>query len=94
MPFWAQNVLFNLTSGDKDIMNMTRAQFAAQSSKIVPKTGQSKYKPKKRNIAGKMPKGYHKPSKEGKDWQGKVKALWVDVLAIQDSKKQGNTIQI
>ena len=82
MPFWAQNVLFNLTSGDKDIMNMTRAQFAAQSSKIDPKTGKSKYKPKKRNIAGKMPKGYHKPSKEGKDWQGKVKALWVDVLAI------------
>ena len=82
VPWWAQRILFNLTSGDKDIMNMTRAQFAAQSSKIDPKTGKSKYKPKKRNIAGKMPKGYHKPSKEGKDWQGKVKALWVDVLAI------------
>ena len=77
MPFWAQKILFNLASdqGKPSMVN-------TQSSKIDPKTGKSKYKPKKRNIAGKMPRSYHKPSKEGKDWQGKVKALWVDVLAI------------
>ena len=77
MPFWAQNVLFNLTSGKgKPKMGNVKAP------KVTDKEPKSKYKPKKRNIAGKMPKGYHKPSKEGKDWQGKVKALWVDVLAI------------
>ena len=77
MPFWAQNVLFNLTSGKgKPKMGNVKAP------KVTDKEPKSKYKPKKRNIAGKMPKGYHKPSKEGKDWQGKVKAIWVDVLAI------------
>ena len=53
-----------------------------KAPKIDKKTGKSKYKPKKRNISGNMPAGYHRSSTQGKDWQGKVKALWVAVLAI------------
>ena len=82
IPFWAQKILFNLSSvkGKPSMANV-------KAPKIDKKTGKSKYKPKKRNISGNMPAGYHRSSTQGKDWQGKVKALWVDVLAIQDSKK-------
>ena len=77
IPFWAENVLFNLTSGKKDYIGKV-----PKSPKPDKKTGKSKYKPKKRNIKGKMPKGYNRPSLQGEDWQGKVKSIWVDIIAI------------
>ena len=79
MPWWAQRVVDNLASGHSV---KPKDEPKPKLPKVDPKSGKSKYKPKRRNIRGKLPENYHKPSLEPKDWQGKVKALWVDVLAI------------
>ena len=69
MPWWAQRLIDNLASGH-DVKPKDEPK--PKLPKVDPKSGKSKYKPKKRNIRGKLPEKYNKPSQAGTDWSGKI----------------------
>ena len=69
MPWWAQRIVDNLASGHSV---KPKDEPKPKLPKVDPKSGKSKYKPKKRNIRGKLPEKYNKPSQAGTDWSGKI----------------------
>jgi len=69
MPWWAQRVVDNLASGHSV---KPKDEPKPKLPKVDPKSGKSKYKPKRRNIRGKLPEKYNKPSQAGTDWSGKI----------------------